>query len=326
MNFLNVAAMKTNRFTWGLVIITLAGLLSSCKDFVEPSISGGKVTLEAPGNKYQSVSYTVNFWWDQVDDALTYRLQVVSPRFDSVSVLVMDTVVKKNTFTLVLTPGSYQWRVRAENGSSQTPYAEPYSFNVLYSSIKQQNVLLLSPASGFLTNQNPVTLQWTSLYGATKYQLEIDTNNFVNESAVLVNQVYPGLQVNYTFPKDQTYQWRVRAQNDTAQARWSAINVMTYNHTAPGVVTLVAPSNKQTVSLPVSLQWNSVAKATKYKLYVLKSDSTTLYNQSFPASLTSTNYSFNLGTSGNKIYWKVTAVDAFGNEGLPSTLRSFSLQ
>jgi len=318
--------METNRLTWGLIIVTLMGFLSSCKDFIEPSISGSKVTLEAPGNKYQSTSYTVNFWWDQVDNALTYRLQVVSPRFDSVGVLVMDTVVKKNTFVLTMNPGNYQWRVRAENGSSQTPYSDPYSFSVLYSSIKQQNVLLTSPASGFLTNLNSVTLQWTSLYGATKYQLEIDTNNFVNESAVILNQVYPGLQVNYTFPKDQTYQWRVRAENDTAQAKWSAINVITYNHTAPGVVTLVSPTNKQTVSLPVSLQWNSVAKATKYKLYVLKSDSTTLYNQSFPAVLTTTNYSFNLGTSGDKIYWKVTAVDAFGNEGLPSTLRSFSLQ
>lgn len=318
--------MRPIKRYYGLLIIAVVMLFSACSEFIEPSINGSKVYLEAPGNNYQSASYTMNFWWDKVDNALSYRLQIVSPRFDSVGYLVIDTLIKKNTFVLTMNPGKYQWRVRAENGSSQSPYSESRSFDVLYSSIKQQSVLLVSPASGLITNQSPVTLQWTSLYGATKYQLEIDTNNFVNESAVLLNQVYPGLQVNYTFPKDQTYQWRVRAQNDTAQAKWSAINTINYNHTPPGIVTLIAPANKQTLSLPVSLQWNSVSKAVKYKLYVLKSDSTTLYNQNFPLVTTATNYSFNLGATGNHIYWKVTAVDAAGNESLPSVLRSFILQ
>ncbi|WP_448698211.1 hypothetical protein ACFGVR_15440 [Mucilaginibacter sp. AW1-3] len=312
------------KYCW--VIAFSAVLFSACSEFIEPSINSSKVYLEAPGNNYPSTSYTMNFWWDQVDNALSYRLQIVSPRFDSVAYLVTDTLIKKNTFVLTMNPGKYQWRVRAENGSSQSPYAESRSFTVLYSSIKQQSVLLSSPANGLITNQSPVTLQWTSVYGATKYQLEIDTNNFVNESAVLLNQVYPGLQVNYTFPKDQTYQWRVRAQNDTAQAKWSAINTISYNRTPPGMVTLIAPINKQTVGSPVSLQWNSTSKAVKYKVYVLKSDSTTLYNAGFPAVTTATNYSFNLGATGEHVYWKVTAIDAAGNEGLPSVLRSFILQ
>jgi len=315
---------KIVKHYWILALIPL--LFSACSEFIEPSISSSKVYLEAPANNFQSPNYTLNFWWDNVDNALSYRLQVVSGRFDSVAYLVVDTLLKKNTFTLNLQPGKYQWHVRAENGSSQSAYSEGRSLNILYSSIKQQSVLLSSPTNGFLTNQSNITLQWASLYGATKYQLEIDTNNFVNESAVLVNKTYPGLQANYTFPKDQNYQWRVRAQNDTAQAQWSVIYNITYNHTPPGVVTLIAPTNKQTVGTPVSLQWNSVTKAVKYKVYVLKSDSTTLYNSNYPTVVTATNYSFNLGNTGEHVYWKITAIDAAGNESQPSVLRSFILQ
>ncbi|RKR84471.1 hypothetical protein BDD43_4709 [Mucilaginibacter gracilis] len=317
--------MKSKHIYWFLLGLT-AIAVTSCKEIFEPNISNRNVTLEAPGNNYQSTKYAVSFWWDKVDDASGYRLQVVTPSLDTIGALVVDTLVKGNTFTMSLDPGRYQWHVRAENGSSKTAYSTGRSFTVLPSTITTQSVLLTSPANNALTNQSAINFQWGSMYGATKYRLEIDTNNFVNEAAVIYNQVTPAQLIAYTFPKDQTYQWRVRAENDTAQSKWSAINLIVYNHTPPGIVTLTAPANNQTVPLPVSLQWNSTSKAVKYKLYVLKSDSTTWYNQTFPLTLTTTSYSFNLGVSFDKVYWKVTAIDAAGNEGQPSVLRHFVIQ
>jgi hypothetical protein len=309
-----------------LLLLGGAGLLSSCDAIIEPSISKSTVQLEAPVDQYQSTSYTINFWWDQVGHALSYHLQVVTPTFAAPGSLVLDTIVTKNTFSFTLNPGNYQWRVMAENGSSQTAYAGPRSFSVAASSIKQQAVQLTLPANNSLTNQSAVTFQWGSLFGATKYQLEIDTNNFINESAVVYNQLIPGQQVGFTFPKDQTYQWRVKAQNDTAQAQWSATYVVTYDHTPPAQVTLSSPADGTTVASPVALQWNTDATAVKYKLYVYGSDGITLLSSSFPLPLTTTSYSFTQGTSGSKYYWIVTAVDAAGNESLSGPLRSFSIQ
>lgn len=317
--------MKFKYYSGIIIFSAIVGLFSACREFIEPNLKNSQINPQAPGNNYQTTGYTLNFWWDTLDGATTYRLQVVTPKFDSIGGLIIDTLIKKNTFALTLSPGNYQWHVRAENGASQTAYSTARSFTVLYSSIKQQSAQLISPANNAITNQSSVTFQWNSIYGATKYRLEIDTNNFINESAVIYNQVFPGQQYTYTFPKDQIYQWRVRAENDTAQAKWSNINTITYNHTPPGVVTLVSPLKGQTVSLPVSLQWSNVSKAIKYKVYVLKSDSTTLYNQSFPATVSTTNYSFNLGAPGDRIYWKVTAVDAAGNESQPSVMRNFIL-
>lgn len=317
--------MKPYLFTFFLLLL-FAVLYSSCDAIIEPSVSKAAIQPEAPSDQYQSTSYTVNFWWDEVDNSLSYHLQVVTPNFANSGSLVLDTVVKKNRFAFNFNPGTYQWRVMAQNGSSQTAYSTPRNFIVVATSIKQQAVQLVSPANNLVTNQGSILLQWSSLYGATKYQLEIDTNNFINENTVVHSQVIPGQQFSFTFTKDQVYQWRVRAENDTAQAQWSAINMVTYDHTPPGVVTLSSPADGTTLPLPVSLKWNTVAGAAKYKLYVYKSDATTLYNQNFPMLLTSNNYSFNQGNSGDKVYWMVTALDAAGNESSESAQKSFVLQ
>ena len=63
------------------LLLTSMGLLSSCDAIIEPSISKSTVQLEAPVDQYQTSSYTINFWWDQVDHALSYHLQIVTPSF-----------------------------------------------------------------------------------------------------------------------------------------------------------------------------------------------------------------------------------------------------
>lgn len=309
-----------------LIPLLLCVVLYSCDDIIEPSISKSTVTLEAPADNYASASYTVDFWWDAVNHALSYHLQVVTPNFTSPGSLVLDTVITVNKFSFNFSPGTYQWRVLAENGSSQTSFTMPRNFTVAASTITTQSVQLNAPANNYLTNQSSALLQWGTLYGATKYQIEIDTNNFVNENAIVLNETLPGTQLNFTFPKDQAYEWRVKAENDTAQAKWSAVYTITYDHTPPAQVSLVSPTNGATVGLPVALQWNSDATAVKYKLYVFKSDSVTLYSNTFPVATTAVTYTVNQGNSGDRIYWKVSAVDAAGNEGQASVLRSFVLK
>ncbi|GAB3909907.1 fibronectin type III domain-containing protein [Mucilaginibacter boryungensis] len=318
--------MKPN-LTFCFIIAALAiGCLSSCKDIIEPDISKKIVELQAPGDKYKSAVYSTVFWWNDVEDALSYHLQVVTPKFDSIGGLVLDTLVKTTRFTINLSPGNYQWRVQASNGSYKTAYSVARSFTIFQSSIKQQKVQLLSPGNNTTTNQSSANFSWGDLYGATKFHLEIDTNNFVNENALVYNQSIPGQQISFTFPKDQIYQWRVRAENDTAQAQWSVIQNIVYDHTPPNKVTLISPANDQPTSLPVNLQWNTAATASKYKLYVYKADGVTLYNSAFPVSINTPGYSFNLGTFNEKIYWRVTAIDAAGNESVMSDSRDFIVQ
>jgi uncharacterized protein YegP (UPF0339 family) len=307
-------------------IFFIAILSSSCKEFIEPPITDKTIQVNAPANNYQSTSFSVNFWWDKVDDALTYRLQIVTPGFANAGALITDTLIKGDKITLNLNPGDYQWRLRAENGATQTAYSTPQNFTVLFSTIKEQKVQLSLPGNNYSTNQGNLSFTWASLYGATKYRLQIDTNNFADETKLVYNQVTPALQVNFALSKDQFYQWRVRAENDTDQAQWSAVNLFTYDHTPPAAVSLTTPLNNQLATSPVALQWNQPATSVKYKLYMFREDGTTPYNTTFPMLLTTNTYSLTQGIYGERIYWKVTATDAMGNEGAASELRSFVVQ
>jgi hypothetical protein len=309
-----------------LLLSAAALLLGSCKDIIEPDIDKKQVNLLAPGEQYKSKSYTVNFWWDEVGDASAYRLQVVTPKFDTIGALITDTLVNSNKFAFNLEPGNYEWRVRAENSGSQGIFSAPRAFSVLPSSIKQQAVQLSAPAADALVNNPAVTFRWGTVYGATLYRLQIDTNNFADTARLLYNKTFPVQEAQFSLPAEQQYQWRVRAENDTAQSKWSAVRVLRYDHTPPGQVTLTGPADAKVVTLPVSLQWNTLAGASRYKLYVLKRDSTSTYSPSFPMLINTNSYNFNLGSSGDRVYWKVSALDAAGNEGQASKLQSFVLQ
>ena len=309
-------------FMFAIVLLSL----SACKDFIEPSISKRPVILKAPSDKYQSTSYNINFWWDEVEDAISYRLQVVTPGFDTIGGLIADTLIKGNHFTLTLDPGEYQWRVKALNGSSETAFSTANNLVIVPSSLAAQTVILGSPSNNSVTNQSTVLFKWGTLFGATSYHLQVDTNNFTDLNHIVTDQTIPGQQYSFRFTKDQSYQWRVRAESASEQSKWSAINNITFDVTAPVGVALSSPQNNAVVNKPVSLQWTKSTAAVNYKLYVYKDDSTTLYNNTFPVLLNTTGYNFTLGSSGERIYWQVSVLDAAGNESAPSELRSFLIQ
>ncbi|MBB5440947.1 hypothetical protein HDC92_004651 [Pedobacter sp. AK017] len=308
-----------------LLIMLLMGMVMSCKDFIEPSLEKRKVVLLAPADGAESGKYQVGFWWEPVEDALYYRLQLVTPDFAGASSMVADTLMNGlNKISLTLDPGRYQWRVRAENGSSHTAYTSA-GFIIHESSVEEQKVILSLPGSGYLSNQETVQLKWNALFGAEQYRLQIDTENFGDEAKMVYNGTSAGLSYSFTFPKEGLFKWRVRAENATVQSKWSDIFNLSYDISPPGKVTIVGPANGLVVTKPVTLQWTAVATAKKYKLYVFKNDKT-VYSSGFPALVSGTSYVFNLGEPGEKVYWRVSAVDEAGNEGALSDEMNFSIQ
>ena len=306
------------------LFILLLFVLTGCKEFIEPSIQKRKVTLLAPAPGTEGIQYAQSFWWETVEDALKYRLQVVSPAFSNTARLVLDTLVAANRFDFTLDPGNYEWRVRAENGSSQTAYTTA-NFTIYAGSIKAQQVQLQVPANHSITASSNQRFGWLKLYGAERYRLEIDTNNFADETVLFFDQTTPNLEYLVPLTKDKVYQWRVKALNDTAESRWSAIQDVTFDSTPPPQVTLISPATGLITSSPVTLRWEAASTATRYQLVVNKGDQTTIYSSTFPISLTTTSYAFT-GVPGEKVYWQVRALDGVGNVGTYSELRNFTIQ
>ncbi len=318
-------SMFSTLSTLAKLYLSLVLFFFGCKDFIEPSIAKKSLVLLAPVNKSESTNYSQTFWWEPVEDALKYRLQLVSPNFDHTLVLVLDTLVETNKFNYTLEPGIYEWRVRAENGSSNTVYTQS-EFSIYASTIKDQKVQLQLPLNNTLTNQSSNIFTWLRLFGADKYNLQIDTNNFVDENKLFLNESIAEQEFIVNFERDKLYKWRVKAKNDTAESKWSMVQQITFDKTPPVAVLLTSPANNELLTKPVTLRWSATATAAKYQLYLYKSDTRVPYGTKFPLSLTATSYIFTDGNSAEKIYWEVRAIDEAGNSGPYSELRSFVIQ
>lgn len=302
----------------------LAVFFTACGEILEEDISSDKVTLLAPGDNLQTGTYAQNFAWQEVVGARTYRLQIGEPSFDSLQTLVLDTVLKVAKYTYSLAPGKYQWRIVAENAGYQTAQSVR-SFEVVPSSLAQQEVLLNSPGNDLLSNQSQLSFSWSSVFGAKNYTLQVDTNGFSDTTKLVLNQQLTSTDYTLGITKDQSYQWRVMAQNDTARSAWSQVRRFTIDTKAPAQVTLNSPAKSATVSLPVSLTWQNLGDASQYELYVYASDSTTIIS-TFPKLQTTTSYAFNNGGIGDRFVWRVKAKDRAGNTGIFSEYRSFLVQ
>ena len=306
--------------TFGFVLF-----FSSCSEFIEPSLEHKVISSIAPADGVETNSYQLTFWWEGHEDALTYRLQVVSPTFNATEKLLLDTLVKNDKFIYTLDPGNYQWRVRAENGSSHTAFVTK-GFTIHSSSLTDQALQLSSPTGQVYTNNAAVAAQWLKLYGATGYRLQIDRNNFSDENNLVLNIFTDNLSYNYILPQEGNYQLRVRGENATENSKWSSVRNISYDATPPAQVVLSTPINGQAITKPFSLSWTSVTGAVQYELGLYKNDMVTPYSGAFPQLLANNSFPLTVGNVGETLAWRVRAIDRVGNKGAWSGFFTFTIQ
>lgn len=307
-----------------IIALGIVLLLTGCKEFIEPSLKERKMVLLAPSDKLESSTYLQTFWWETQEDALRYRLQVVSPKFDSVAVLVLDTVIYGDKFSHTLDPGKYEWRIRAENGSSATNYFSR-AFVIHPSSLTGQTLQVKLPANTLVTANSELRYEWLNLFGASRYRLQVDTNGFSDTTKLVLNIETENLSFIQKLKQEGRYEFRIRAENASQLSKWSTLRYFIFDNSPPEQVVLTTPTNKQGVSAPVKLQWKTVADAEKYELLVYKSDSVTVL-QNYPQITNGNVATLSGGAANDRLTWRVRAIDKAGNKGSFSTYFSFTLQ
>jgi len=123
--------------TIGLVIC-----IGGCSSFFEEDLSIYRVKILAPADGISTVGDNITFWWDYVNGATNYEFQLVNPKFDNVYRVVQDSILSGNKIIVDLDPGTYQWRVRAYNESSSSPF-----------SIQNIFIIQAEPDNEIITNQ-----------------------------------------------------------------------------------------------------------------------------------------------------------------------------
>jgi hypothetical protein len=181
------------------------------------------------------------------------------------------------------------------------------------------------PPDGFEASFLP-TLQWNAVAGADHYVVEIGADSAFNPALFTISTKNTRAVADKTVPNG-TYYWRVQAFDANGSGSpWSA--VMSVVKTWAGDTSLTAPSNGATILYPedpLVLRWTATPGAAKYRVFIASDSSlgTLMTKYGDPVEVQATNLAPNLLLPVNTYYWAVTPLDAEGNPGERSSIRSF---
>lgn len=295
-------------------------IFSACEKVFEENIDKDKVIILTPADSSSVSSQTITFWWNEIEGATEYELQVVSPNFDSINALLLDTLLSKNKFVFNFAPGKYQCRVRALNSAYATNYTI-HSFSLDSTlDLNNQLVSIISPADSFYTNDSRINFSWQPLLAANDYRFEIGQPDFSGTIILDVNLTQTN--INYTLDEG-IYTWRVRGQNNSSNTGYSTRTVI-IDSTVPITPALTSPQNNAVINNDsVSLVWSGESNFLFDSVYVYQDSLAT----TSVASVKTNNrrYIFE-GSLGENYFWRVKTIDLAGNVGQFSLLRKFSFQ
>lgn len=307
-----------------LILLFVAFGWSGCRDIFEIDLTDEKVSILAPTNNLHTDIVTQTFWWEEVEGALEYNLQIVSPSFSSIQTLVLDSTLTDNVFTYTLLPGTYQWRVNASNGSSQTDYTTYTLVIDTTSDLGGQIITLQSPSNGSYFNSLTETFIWNSLYNATGYDIQVASPDFSNSGNTILDTNVGSNSIEITFNTEGAYQWKVRATNSSGFSPFSQVRDFEIDTTSPNTPLLVLPITNDTANNPFSLHWDrgTVTGSPITDTVYLYTDSlaTLLYKEE--KNSTSHTDSITVGS----YFWRVRSVDKAGNLSDYSETRKFTIE
>ncbi|MBN2520928.1 MAG: hypothetical protein JXB17_10515, partial [Bacteroidales bacterium] len=178
-----------SRYIIFTLLIILAIFTYTCKDIFVTDISDTEVFLLAPPDGHHTEDYTIQFWWEYVDDATGYNLTIVSPSFERINKLVVDTNLTDNIFEYTLYPDSFEWSLSAYNSGFATDYFIRQL--IVDSTEKPQEVIMIYPKDTFLiTNEDTITFSWQKSENAEEYAIELHKgsrkrfNDYISETYI----------------------------------------------------------------------------------------------------------------------------------------------
>jgi len=312
-------------------ILIIVALFLSCDDFFEEELDDKTVTLIAPSDALSTSNSSFTFWWDEVDGASKYNLQIVSPDFNGIEKLVLDTNITNTQFEVQLYPGDFEWRVKAFNGASETSFTT-YSLKVDSSlNLSGANVLLSSPADFTATKDTNIDFSWEQVYNATDYTIKIRKGSWDNGEGELLDETDNSTTYAYEFIDDGTYIWGVMATNGNFSSQYSKREI-TIDREVPDVPNQTSPDHGETImDNSVIFNWtrNSDSGSPILEEIVIGTDSTFnsgIIKEISGLDLTHTeNFSVPEGSS-EKYYWKIRSIDAAGNESAFTDFRRFTVK
>ena len=300
--------MKKNYF---FLLVAALILFSVGEIFAQPL----PPVLVYPTNGGTNIPLYPTFQWNASTGATSYHIQV----FQGVTVVIDVSGITTTQYAVVsavLTNNTtYTWRVNATGPTGTSAWSSTWSFTTVAAGPGIPN--LTQPPNDTTNVSLTPYMEWESVTGATTYQIQISTSSSFTPLIVDVS----GLTSNsYVVPSgyltnNTGYYWHVQAFNGTIPGGYQTSPW--HFTTIPGVPPApqpTAPSNGATgVTIPVTLQWNSVSGASSYGVQVsLNSSFTSVVLDQ--GGITTTSYTIPTGilSGSTQYYWHVNATNVAG--------------
>ena len=276
--------------------------------------------LSSPANNATDVALDATLSWGSVGGATSYHLEVSTE--SDFGTTVVNKTVATNSYTFtggeLSNDTKYYWRVSSVNAGGESSWSSVWNFTTIPAIPAAPT--LSSPANNATDVALDITLNWSSVSGATSYHVEVsmvsDFGTTVVDKTVTTN--------SYTFgsselSNDTKYYWRVSSVNSGGESGWSSVWSFTTIPAIPLSPTLSSPANNATdVALNVTLNWGSVSGATSYHVEV--STASDFGITIVDKTVTTNSYTFASGELSNstEYYWRVSSVNPGGESGWSS--------
>jgi hypothetical protein len=317
-----------------MTLFCICILIACTKDFIQKDIKNDVINVIAPADSLKTPNNTITFWWDELEGADKYNLQIVKPSFNSVIQLIVDTMVTGNKFNKVLTPGTYQWRIKGVNGGGNTVYTTRTLIIDTTSNLSLVTVSPLAP-NNLLTGNSVVTFSWSPLSATDYYELNILTS----AGALVHNENnISSTAFTYTLPvttgNTMSYKWQVKAYNSFS---FSSYNLPAYTFTvdraAPTSANINHPalSGQSIVNATDSLTWTRDLSAVCDSV-IISTDSnfaatpTYVVNRIYAKKIKLSTLSLTPNGAGNTYYFlRVLSMDSVRNVAAPNSKFKFKV-
>ncbi|MCH2045457.1 MAG: DUF4962 domain-containing protein [Saprospiraceae bacterium] len=307
-----------------LVLGLYSLMLISCSAIFEPDLGKQEVVLLSPPNNYETGVQTQELIWEEIDDASSYRLQIVSENFNYIEDYVLDTTISTTMFTVSLAPKVYEWRVIALNNATES---DPTTHKLTVredTTLVEQLVNTIQPINGASYDWDSVAFLWTDLTSALNYRLVVATDPSFNSQTIELNALIP---YDFYYMNGEvgtgTYYWKIKALGSIDSSEYTT----TQSFSIDAYPEQNSPANGSTVTaFPLSLNWTSATSNIEDSLYIYYENEALPYRS---LSSTSGVYQFTaadtVGKGAGSYYWQLRSVSNTGFLSSYTALREFKI-
>ncbi|MFC1926574.1 hypothetical protein ACFLWV_02360 [Chloroflexota bacterium] len=294
--------------------------------------------LFTPLDHTYSDDNTPYFDWGGVGDAsaVSYLLRVERVTLIT-AVETLEVLVVESEYTPApeeaLVDGNYYWKVKAIDGAgNEGAWSEAWSFTV--DALNPPAPALTSPQDSAVITDTTPTLDWEDVADPTGIIYDIQVSDDGIFAAVVLTKT--GLIASqYTLAPgealaDGTYHWRARAIDGAGNpSDWSSDWSFIIDNTGPPIPTLLAPADEAlTNDTTPAFDWEGVVEPNGVSYTLMIDDSDTFATPvRTQLGLATSDYTLTVGEAlpDGTYYWRVEAVDDFGNPGGWSAVWSFTV-